>query len=227
MLEVRPLLLVVDDDDRIRQLLQRYLSQQGYYVVAAANTQDAEELLQAFHIEAMVLDVMMPGEDGMAFLRRTGWQKRLPVMMLSARGEVEDRIAGLELGAHDYLPKPFEPKELLLRLQRLLQMARQQQKDAGWLAFGAYRLHRESGKLMRGDEVVNLTAAEQALLLRLAQAVGSAVSREQLAELLPPGAQERSVDVQINRLRRKLEQDASKPEYIVTMRGAGYALRTV
>lgn len=218
----KPHILVVDDDDRLRALLRKYLSEQGYMVTVASAVPAAEALRRWFVFDLIVLDVMMPGETGTEWLARE--QIRTPVLMLSALGEAEDRISGLEVGAEDYLGKPFEPKELVLRIRTILRRASEQAGRKQWLGFGDYRFDAASGQLRRGEETIHLTGSETELLKMLAQNAGTPVARDALSKLLPDGSNERSVDVQMSRLRKKIESGAGKPSFIQTVRGAGYVL---
>jgi two-component system phosphate regulon response regulator OmpR len=219
-------ILVVDDDDRLRALLVQYLSEQGHRVSEAANSEEADQIQKLLVADALVLDVMMPGEEGTAYAARLRQQgKRIPILMLTARGETEERIAGLEAGAEDYLAKPFAPKELALRLMRLIERTRS--APASRLKrFGAYAYDAESGRLTHHDGPVYLTTSEQACLKILAAEAGTPVSRETIAAAMGDVQNERSVDVQINRLRKKIETNPSKPSHIQTIRNAGYVLYT-
>lgn len=216
-------LLIVDDDDRLRALLGRFLREHGFAVTLASSAADARKALGVFTFDAMILDVLMPGETGLEFARSLG-TPRPPVLMLSALGEVEDRVAGLEAGVDDYIGKPFEPKELLLRVQAVLRRAAPADDTPQAVHFGDYIFHLAERRLTRGEETIHLTAAELTLLMTLAEHAGNAVSREALAEALHiKNDGGRSVDVQITRLRRKIEPDG-KPTWIQTVRGEGYAL---
>ena len=234
MAEAEPHLLVVDDDERIRGLLQKFLMRQGFLVSAARDAAHARRLMAGLDFDLVVLDVMMPGEDGVAF---TAWLRETrdtPVLLLTALGETENRIAGLEAGADDYLAKPFEPKELLLRINAILRRmpdAPAEEARPKLLHLGPLRYDIERGELWRGEEAVRLTATEAQLMRIFAAAPGEPMSRARLVEELGRGAgrdggqaQERAVDVQITRLRRKLETDPKQPRYLQTVRGAGYML---
>ncbi|MFO0389160.1 MAG: response regulator [Alphaproteobacteria bacterium] len=218
-------ILVVDDDDRLRALLQKFLSEQGFMVTAVSSTAEARRKMACFIFDVLVLDVMMPDETGLDFLASLKHMNCPPVLMLSAMGEVEDRIRGLEVGADDYLPKPFEPKELVLRLQAILRR-KTANNDAKQrrLKFGEFTFDISSNQLMRSDEKIYLTSSEALLLKLLAEHSGKPVSREQLAQVIPGTASERSIDVQITRLRKKLGENEGKPVHLQTMRGAGYVL---
>lgn len=222
-----PHVLVVDDDTRLRDLLQHFLTDQGFRVTVAADADAARHHMRVFEFDAMVLDVMMPRETGVQFAT-TLPTAAPPVLMLTAMGEVEDRIAGLEVGARDYLVKPFEPRELVLRLRNLLSSKPAVVLPARQICrFGPFEFDLQSQQLFQGDQPMYLTSGEAAYLKMLAELCGQPVSRESLAEL-NSGSQdrqmERSVDVQINRLRKKIEPVPGKPIYIQTIRGAGYVL---
>jgi two-component system, OmpR family, phosphate regulon response regulator OmpR len=222
MSEAEPHLLVVDDDSRLRELLRRYLSDSGFRVTTAADAAEARSKLAGFAFDLVVLDVMMPGESGLEVTRALRREGRGPVLLLTAMAEPEDRVNGLEQGADDYLAKPFEPRELVLRIRNLLQR-RPADTTARELRFGGFRLDVARGELFCGSDPVHLTAAEAALLMILAQKVGQAVSREELSVSLSGNV--RNVDVQVTRLRRKIERDPRFPRYLQTARGVGYALK--
>ncbi len=218
-------ILVVDDDERLRALLQEYLSEQGFFVSTAANTVEAEELLAVFAVDGLVLDVMMPGESGVAYATRlTARADAPPVLLLTARGEAEDRIAGLEAGAADYLAKPFAPRELLLRVENMLTRGRQAVEARRIVAFGPYKFDLKQGRLTHQGAPLYLTSSESDCLRILAEAAGTPVSREHIATTLGDVHNARSVDVQINRLRKKIEPKPGKPIYLQTIRHAGYVL---
>ncbi len=225
-------LLIVDDDERIRGLLQKFLIRNGFLVSAARDAAHARRLLDGLEFDMIVLDVMMPGEDGVALTRALRETIETPILLLTAKGETEDRIRGLEAGADDYLAKPFEPKELLLRINAILRRVPASVPQAATpqvLQLGPIRYDVEKGKLWRGDDPVRLTATEAQLMRIFASCPGEPVSRAKLVEDLGRGrgqAQERAVDVQITRLRRKLESDPRQPRYLQTVRGAGYMLAT-
>jgi two-component system phosphate regulon response regulator OmpR len=227
-------LLIVDDDERIRGLLQKFLVRSGFWVTAARDAAHARRLLAGLDFDLIVLDVMMPGEDGISFTRALRADSTVPILLLTAKGETENRIAGLEAGADDYLPKPFEPKELLLRINAILR--RVPQVDAAQsrpkvLHLGGVRYDIDRGEMWQGDQPVRLTATEAQLMRIFAAHPGEALSRTRLVDDLGRGtgkdggqAQERAVDVQITRLRRKIEADPRQPRYLQTVRGAGYML---
>ncbi len=217
-------ILVVDDDARLRALIQRFLTQNGYVVSVADSAEDAQAKLQSIRYDLCVLDVMLPGQDGISLTRELRRKDQMPILLLTARGEPEDRIAGLEVGADDYLVKPFEPRELLLRIATILRRI-QPVLDDGLLRFGPYVFVRATAELRRDGEVVHLTTGELQLLQVLAERPGRAVSRAELGERARIGGSDRAVDVQMARLRRKIEDDPRQPRYLLTMRSEGYALR--
>ena len=219
-----PHLLVVDDDERLRALLQRYLSANGYRVSAAAGAGDARHLMKSMAFDLLILDVMMPGESGLDLTRSVRAQSQIPILMLTARGDPADRIAGLELGADDYLPKPFEPRELLLRVGSLLRrIAPPEQPSTGPVRMGEAVFDPDGMRLTRGGKPVKLTGAEAALLQLFAAHAGRPFSRLDLCKKLGVSL-ERSIDVQVTRLRRKIEEDPKLPLYLQTVRGVGYVL---
>jgi two-component system phosphate regulon response regulator OmpR len=218
-------IVVVDDDERLRTLLHQFLGEHGFFVSTAANTEEAEELLRLFEVDGMVLDVMMPGESGIAYATRLKQREGAPpVLLLTARGAAEDRISGLEAGAADYLAKPFAPRELLLRIENMLHRQKAAQLSKQAVTFGDYRFELSSGRLVHAGIPVYLTSSESDCLRILAETAGSPVSREQLAVKLGDVNNERSIDVQINRLRKKIEPHPGKPIYLQTIRHAGYVL---
>ncbi len=218
-------ILVVDDDQRLRELLRRYLTRHGYAVTLAADAQEAAARLESFLFDLLVLDLMLPGEDGLALARRLRATSDLPILVLTARSEVEDRIRGLEAGADDYLVKPFEPRELLLRIATILRRTARPAPRAE-IRFGPYRFDLRTHMLWLGEQPVRLTTTEAAMLALLARRSGRAVSRAELAHAAAVDGSDRAVDVHIARLRRKLECDPRTPRYLLTHRGEGYALRT-
>jgi two-component system phosphate regulon response regulator OmpR len=220
-----PHLLVVDDDARLRELLRRYLTEQGFRVTTAGDAGEARARLASIAFDLLVLDVMMPGETGLELTRSLRAESRIPILMLTAMAESEDRINGLEHGADDYLVKPFEPRELVLRIRNILQRVPQPARTAAEFRFGSFRLDLARGELFRGGDPVHLTAAEAALLMALARRAGEAVSREALAEEAQFSGNVRTVDVQVTRLRRKVERDPKFPRYLQTVRGTGYVLK--
>ncbi|MDV7144072.1 response regulator [Tropicimonas sp. TH_r6] len=228
--EVEAHLLIVDDDERIRSLLKKFLMRNGFLVSAARDAAHARRLLGGLEFDLIVLDVMMPGEDGMSLTRALRAEMPTPILLLTAQGETEHRIAGLEAGADDYLAKPFEPKELLLRINAILRRVPAEARvDAGpkMLTLGPVRYDVDKAELWSGEEPVRLTATEVSLMRIFAAHPGEPLSRARLVEELGRDggtAQERAVDVQITRLRRKIETDSRQPRYLQTVRGSGYML---
>lgn len=225
-------LLVVDDDERIRGLLQKFLIRHGFWVSVARDAAQARRLLAGLEFDLIVLDVMMPGEDGVSLTRDLRREIATPILLLTAKSETVDRIAGLEAGADDYLAKPFEPKELLLRINAILRrVPKEEAASVGprVLHLGAVKYDVDKGEMWHGTEPVRLTATESALMRIFATCPGEALSRTQLVEDLGRDgdqSQERAVDVQITRLRRKIEANPKQPRYLQTVRGAGYMLAT-
>ena len=228
---MNPHLLIVDDDERIRSLLQQFLIQSNYLVSTAENAKQAITLLSAIEFDLIILDVMMPGQDGISFTAKLrNLKNNTPILLLTARGETEDRIKGLEAGADDYLPKPFEPKELLLRINAILRrMAdlKEEQIMPKTLNFGNLKYDVARNELWEGKDQIRLTTTESQLMKIFTSALGEPISRANLVTSLGKAvslAQDRAIDVQITRLRRKIEVNPSKPRYLQTVRGAGYML---
>jgi two-component system phosphate regulon response regulator OmpR len=221
-----PHLLVVDDDRRIRNLLSRFLLAEGYRVTTAETAADARAKLAGLRFDLLILDVMMPGETGFDLARDLRASSSVPIIMLTARDEAQSRIEGLTIGADDYVGKPFEPRELSLRVASILRRARPASAPAvESVCFGEFRFHLARGELKRGDEIVRLTDRERDMLRLLAATPGETVPRQTLGG--NDGATgERAVDVQVNRLRRKIEHDPANPLLVQTVRGIGYRLVT-
>lgn len=223
-------LLVVDDDERIRGLLQKFLIRHGFWVSVARDAAQARRLLGGLEFDLIVLDVMMPGEDGISLTRELRKDLTTPILLLTAKSDTTDRIMGLEAGADDYLPKPFEPKELLLRINAILRRVPKEESVSSGprvLHLGSVKYDIDKGEMWNGTDPVRLTATESALMRIFAACPGEALSRTQLVEDLGRDgdqSQERAVDVQITRLRRKIEANPKQPRYLQTVRGAGYML---
>lgn len=215
-------ILVVDDDDRIRSLLSRFLRERGFRVSAAPNADKALSMLRSLSFDLLILDVMMPGMDGFELTSLVRETRETPILLLTARGEAEDRIRGLSLGADDYLAKPFEPEELVLRINAILRRSRPSAIEHRKVRFGQFQFDIGNGALAKNGDAVRLTGGEETLLKALARAVGQTVSRYDLCDLT--GGGERAVDVQMTRLRRKLEADPRQPVHLQTIRGEGYKL---
>ena len=227
-------LLVVDDDDRIRTLLKEYLSRAGFRVTGASDAAGARRMLELLDFDLMILDVMMPGEDGLSLTRairaEAGPKSQTPILMLTARGMADERIEGLSSGVDDYLPKPFDPQELVLRIEAILRRSGgRQTRTSQRLSLGRCAFDLSRGELLQGDQPVRLTEAEANLLRRLAQTPHTPVDRLELAQGAGPipevidGAG-RAVDIHVTRLRRKIEADPKNPRYLQTVRGVGYML---
>ena len=227
MIEDSPHLLVVEDDARLRDRLRKYLTDHGFRVSVAAEATEARGQLAALTFDLIIMDIMMPGESGLDLTRSLRGRLATPILVLTARGTPEDRIAGLESGAEDYLAKPFEPRELVLRINNILRRVAQQAPEAAPrpVRLGAFTFDPEREELRRGDQQIKLTSAEASLLRVLAHHAGEILSREALTEKSRITGNARTVDVQVTRLRRKIEPDPKMPRYLHTVRGEGYVLR--
>jgi two-component system phosphate regulon response regulator OmpR len=222
----KPHILVVDDDERLRQLLSQFLAENDFLVTTAVDAADARKKLEYLQYDLIVLDVMMPDEDGLSLTKSLKAENILtPVLLLTALGEIESRIHGLEAGADDYLAKPFEPRELLLRMNAILRrVAAKPLVQNEIIRFGKWSLDLERGELIDGNDRLPLTQVEHTLLKALSGKKGEVVSREELARICEMDAAERTIDVQVTRLRKKLEEDPKLPKYLQTVRGKGYVL---
>ena len=219
-------ILVVDDDTRLRNLLRRFLQEQNFAVSVAKDAAEARMFIDEYKFDLLIVDVMMPNESGIEFLTALRKENNVPVIMLTAMGEPDDRISGLEAGADDYLPKPFEPKELVLRIKYILKRAPKntENKDLPLnLGLCLYDAVKKELTNKQGD-IIHITPVEQMLLSVLSQKPGQIFTREKLAEILGAGQSPRSIDVQITRLRKKIEKDSKNPRYLQTIRGKGYML---
>lgn len=223
-------ILVVDDDDRLRELLRKYLTDNGFRVTSAESAAAARAKMNSIAFDLIILDLMMPDETGIEFAKSIRESKipgnTVPILMLTAMGEASDRIDGLEVGADDYLVKPFEPRELVLRITNILKRvptAPEETAADAHMGDVVFEIDRE--ELRRGDVRIPLTSTEQRLLKILAERPGAIFSREELGRIVAPGGGERTIDVQVNRLRRKIEPDPKIPRYLQTVRGQGYILR--
>ena len=219
-------LLVVDDDTRLRSLLQRYLREQGFVVSAAKDAAEAKALLGYYKFDLLIVDIMMPQVTGTELLQELRAEHNfIPVILLTAMGEAADRINGLEIGADDYVSKPFEPKELVLRINNILKRTVQIKEQATKIIFDTISYDLEKGELINSEgEIIHITPVERVLLSFLGKNTGEVYSREKLAEVLGVSENLRTVDVQITRLRKKLEKDTKNPRYLQTVRGKGYML---
>ncbi|MEK9878307.1 MAG: response regulator [Paracoccaceae bacterium] len=223
-------LLIVDDDQRIRELLQKYLMRNGFMVSIARDAAQAKRLLKGLAFDLIVLDIMMPEQDGLSLTRELRETIDTPILLLTARNEVEDRISGLEAGADDYLPKPFEPKELLLRIHAILRRMPEvapPEDTPKMLSLGATRYDVQKGELWDGDTQIRLTSTELELMRIFSKNIGQALSRMELVTQMgreDGNSQDRAIDVQITRLRKKIETNPKEPRYLQTVRGSGYML---
>jgi two-component system, OmpR family, phosphate regulon response regulator OmpR len=218
-------ILIVDDDQKIRDLLARYLFEHGFRVTTAEDATTARAAMRGLAFDLVLLDVMMPGETGLSLAKDLKASSALPVCLLTARAEIEHRIEGLEIGVEDYVTKPFEPRELVLRLRNILRRGQPATGPADEVRMGAYVFYIARGELKRDDEPIKLTERERDLLRLFAQRRGMPVPRHELSSDDNTGS-ERAIDVQINRLRRKIESDPANPVYLQTVRGKGYILYT-
>ena len=219
-------ILVIDDDTRLRNLLGRFLEENNLVVSLAKDTTEARSLMQTSNFDLLIVDVMMPNETGIEFTADLRKSSEIPIIMLTARGEFDDRIKGLESGADDYLQKPFEPKELLLRIKNILKRINPGTlKDVNSYNFGAFSFNSSDLRLKKGDIFIHITDSEANILKILCENQGQAVSREKLSPLCG-GIDDRSIDVQITRLRRKIEENPKQPHYLQTVRNQGYILQS-
>ena len=223
-----PHLLVVDDDSRIRTLISRFLVENGFRVTVAQSAEEARKKMAIMDFDLLIVDVMMPGESGMDFTAAVRSGSAVPILMLTARSETESRIRGLELGADDYLAKPFDPRELLLRINNILKRGAAPaapRPRGGDLRFGPFVWDGERDELRRGDEIVRLTDNELRLMRMFGERPGEIIPRHEIVQG-ESALGDRTADVQINRLRRKIEADQANPLHLVTVRGQGYRLKT-
>lgn len=219
-------ILVVDDDDRLRDLLRKYLMENGYHVTVAENAADARRKMQGLTFDLIVMDLMMPGEDGLSFTQSLRETDTVPILMLTARSEASDRISGLEKGADDYLTKPFEPRELVLRIDGILRRARPAPVvTVEEVQLGRFFFDVQRETLFKDGVPQRLTTTEASLLKVLAEHAGRVMSREELSQACDVDGGDRTIDVQVTRLRRKIEPDLRAPTYLQTVRGRGYVLR--
>lgn len=220
-------ILVIDDDTRLRSLLGRYLQENGFAVSLAKDAENARMFLSQYSFDLLIVDIMMPGETGIEFLQKLRKDSQVPAIVLTAMGETQDRISGLESGADDYLAKPFEPKELVLRINNILRRIPSIATKSSLLFLGDFSFDLKTGELKtQTGEIIHITPLEQTLLNVLGCKSGQIFSRDRLAEILDTGENSRSIDVQITRLRKKIEKDSKNPRYLQTIRGKGYMLLT-
>ena len=218
-------ILIVDDDDRIRELLREYLQNNNFYTTTAKDSLDAKKKMSLLKFDLIILDIMMPGQSGLELTREIKEKSDQPIILLTAMGETSDRISGLETGADDYLPKPFEPKELLLRIKNILKRIKSGKNLNPVLKFGDIRVDLEKMSIKSKKGITKLNTAEKALLEKMILSVGQIFQRDQISQIIKL-TKERAVDVMITRLRQKIEPDPKNPKYLQTVRGNGYVLWT-
>ena len=217
-------ILVVDDDDRIRELVKQYLEENKFLVTTAINALDAKKKIEIIKFDMLILDIMMPGESGLSLTKEIKKNNTTPIMLLTAKGETQDRIKGLEFGADDYLAKPFEPEELYLRIIKLLELFKQNSEQNNIITFGNFLYNLTTFNLKKENEIIYLTEGENKLLNKLVFKRNEIVLREELAESDFDENELRKIDVQVNRLRQKIEKNPKQPHFIKTIRGKGYKL---
>jgi two-component system phosphate regulon response regulator OmpR len=216
-------ILIIDDDEKIRDLLKQYLKNNNFFVSTAINASDAEEKLKIIKFDLAIIDIMMPGKDGLQLTKEIREKIDLPIILLTAKGEPEDRVRGLELGAEDYLPKPFEPKELLLRIKNVIKRIRKNKYAITSIKIGKANINIKKMEIQKDKKVIKINASEKTLLENMIGSAGKIFSREEISKITNL-TQERSIDVLVTRLRQKIEPDPKNPKYLQTVRGTGYVL---
>ena len=216
-------ILIVDDDDKIRDLLKQYLKNNNFFVSTAINASDAEEKLKIVKFDLAIIDIMMPGKDGLQLTKEIRENIDLPIILLTAKGEAEDRVRGLELGAEDYLPKPFEPKELLLRIKNVIKRIKKDKHIINVIKIGKANINIKKMEIQKDKKIIKINASEKILLENMISSAGKIFSREEISKITNL-IQERSIDVLVTRLRQKIEPDPKNPKYLQTVRGTGYVL---
>ena len=216
-------ILIVDDDDKIRDLLKQYLKNNNFFVSTAINAADAEEKLKIVKFDLAIIDIMMPGKDGLQLTKEIRETIDLPIILLTAKGEAEDRIKGLEIGAEDYLPKPFEPKELLLRIKNIIKRIKKNNRIIAPIKIGKANINLKRMEIQKDKKIIKINASEKILLENMINSAGKIFSREEISKITNL-TQERSIDVLVTRLRQKIEPDPKNPKYLQTVRGTGYVL---
>ncbi|CAN1597194.1 OmpR Response regulators consisting of a CheY-like receiver domain and a winged-helix DNA-binding domain [Candidatus Pelagibacterales bacterium] len=216
-------ILIVDDDDKIRDLLKQYLKNNNFFVSTAINASDAEEKLKIVKFDLAIIDIMMPGKDGLQLTKEIREKIDLPIILLTAKGEAEDRVRGLELGAEDYLPKPFEPKELLLRIKNVIKRIKKDKHIITAIKIGKTNINIKKMEIQKDKKIIKINASEKILLENMISSAGKIFSREEISKITNL-TQERSIDVLVTRLRQKIEPDPKNPKYLQTVRGTGYVL---
>jgi two-component system, OmpR family, phosphate regulon response regulator OmpR len=216
-------ILIVDDDDKIRDLLKQYLKNNNFFVSTAINASDAEEKLKIVKFDLAIIDIMMPDKDGLQLTKEIRDKIDLPIILLTAKGEAEDRVRGLELGAEDYLPKPFEPKELLLRIKNVIKRIKKDNHIITAIKIGKANVNIKKMEIYKDKKIIKINASEKILLENMISSAGKIFSREEISKITNL-TQERSIDVLVTRLRQKIEPDPKNPKYLQTVRGTGYVL---
>ena len=216
-------ILIVDDDDKIRDLLKQYLKNNNFFISTAFNASDAEEKLKIVKFDLAIIDIMMPGKDGLQLTKEIRETIDLPIILLTAKGEAEDRVRGLELGAEDYLPKPFEPKELLLRIKNVIKRVKKDKHIITTIKIGKAHINIKKMEIQKDKKIIKINASEKILLENMISSAGKIFSREEISKITNL-TQERSIDVLVTRLRQKIEPDPKNPKYLQTVRGTGYVL---
>ena len=216
-------ILIVDDDDKIRDLLKQYLKNNNFFVSTAINASDAEEKLKIFKFDLAIIDIMMPGKDGLQLTKEIREKIDLPIILLTAKGEAEDRVRGLELGAEDYLPKPIEPKELLLRIKNVIKRIKKNKNIITTVKIGKANINIKKMEIHKDKKILKINASEKILLENMINSAGKIFSREEISKITNL-VLERSIDVLVTRLRKKIEPDPKNPKYLQTVRGNGYVL---
>ena len=216
-------ILIIDDDDKIRDLLKQYLKNNNFFVSTAINASDAEEKLKIVKFDLAIIDIMMPGKDGLQLTKEIRDKIDLPIILLTAKGEAEDRVRGLELGAEDYLPKPFEPKELLLRIKNVIKRIKKNKNIITIVKIGKANINIKKMEIRKDKKILKINASEKILLENMISSAGKIFSRNEISKITNL-SQERSIDVLVTRLRQKIEPDPKNPKYLQTVRGNGYVL---
>ena len=216
-------ILIVDDDDKIRDLLKQYLKNNNFFVSTAINASDAEEKLKIVKFDLAIIDIMMPGKDGLQLTKEIREKIDLPIILLTAKGEAADRVRGLELGAEDYLPKPFEPKELLLRIKNVIKRIKKDKHIINVIKIGKANINIKKMEIQKDRKIIKINSSEKILLENMISSAGKIFSREEISKITNL-IQERSIDVLVTRLRQKIEPDPKNPKYLQTVRGTGYVL---
>ena len=216
-------ILIIDDDEKIRDLLKQYLKNNNFFVSTSINASDAEEKLKIIKFDLAIIDIMMPGKDGLQLTKEIREKIDLPIILLTAKGEPEDRVRGLELGAEDYLPKPFEPKELLLRIKNVIKRIKKNKHVITSIKIGKVHVNIKKMEIQKEKKIIKINASEKILLENMISSAGKIFSREEISKITNL-TQERSIDVLVTRLRQKIEPDPKNPKYLQTVRGTGYVL---